>query len=192
MFLPGVYEIFLERWDRYQTCFLISDTHFDDPDLEKAYPLRPKAEEFVKLINSKVGRKDIIICLGDCGNLEYWKKIRGYKILISGNHDSGIEKYKEVFNEVYQGPIILGEKLILSHEPIAGIDWALNFHGHTHDGPVRSDPYHLNINCDANKKYEPFNLNSILKHGPTAHIKSLHRDTIDKATTRKSKRGARK
>lgn len=192
MNLPGVYKLFLDRWKDYQAVHIISDTHFDEADLEKAYSLRPKPEEFVKLINSKVGRKDIIICLGDCGNLEYWKKIRGYKILVMGNHDSSVEKCRQVFDEVYQGPVMLGEKLILSHEPIPGINWAYNLHGHNHNGPIIMDTYHLNINCDANKNYLPISFNALLKKGLTAHIKSLHRNTIDTATNRKKKRGARK
>ena len=192
MNLPGVYKIFLGRWADYQTCWIISDTHFMEEDLEKAYPSRPKAEEFIKLINSKVGHKDIIICLGDCGDLECWKMIRGYKILIQGNHDDGIEKYREIFQEVYEGPVVLGEKLIFSHEPLPGINWALNIHGHNHNGPIMIDNYHLNINCDANQCYMPINLNTMLKRGLTAHIKSLHRDTIDKATAKKRKKESRK
>lgn len=192
MNLPGIYNIFQEKWKNYQTVHILSDTHFGEEDLENAYSFRPKAEDFVKLINSKVGRKDVIICLGDCGDLEYWKMIRGYKVLLMGNHDDSIEKCKMVFDEVYRGPLMLGEKLLLSHEPISDIDWALNIHGHVHQGPVSSDPYHLNINCDARKFYEPFNLNIILKHGPTAHIKSLHRSIIDKATTKKRKKENRK
>lgn len=190
MNLPGVYKTFIDRWENYQTCLIISDTHFNEPDLEKAYPLRPKAEEFVKLINSKVGRKDVIICLGDCGDLEYWKKIRGYKVLIQGNHDEGVEKYRKIFNEVYEGPVMLGEKLLLSHEPIPGIEWALNIHGHVHQGPIRTDRYHFNINCDANKTYEPINFNAMLKKGITAHIIPLHRQIIDTATVRKRRKEA--
>ena len=87
MNLPGIYDIFQEKWKNYQTVHILSDTHFGEGDLENAYSFRPKAEDFVKLINSKVGRKDVIICLGDCGDLEYWKMIRGYKILLMGNHD---------------------------------------------------------------------------------------------------------
>ena len=145
MNLPGVYDIFQEKWKDYQTVHILSDTHFGEEDLENAYPFRPNAEEFVKLINSKVGRKDIIICLGDCGDLKYWKMIRGYKILIMGNHDQSVERCQQVFDEVYQGPIILGEKLIFSHEPLPGIDWALNIHGHNHNGPIKTDNYHFNI-----------------------------------------------
>lgn len=188
MILPGIYDIFQEKWKNYQTFWLISDSHFNEPDLEEAYLDRPTAEEFVRLINSKVGRKDIICCLGDCGDLEYWKKIRGYKILIMGNHDQSVEKCRDVFQEVYQGPVMFGEKLILSHEPIPSIDWAYNLHGHNHNGPIAMDAYHLNINCDANKCYLPINFNLMLKKGLTSQVKPLHRKIIDTASIRKRKR----
>lgn len=188
MNLPGIYDIFQEKWKNYQTVHILSDTHFGEEDLENAYPFRPKAEDFVKLINSKVGCKDVIICLGDCGDLEYWKMIRGYKVLLMGNHDVGIEKYKEVFDEVYRGPLMLGEKLILSHEPIPSIDWAYNIHGHNHNGPIAMDAYHLNINCDANKCYLPINFNMMLRKGLTSQVKPLHRKIIDTASVRKRKR----
>lgn len=188
MFLPGVYNIFNEAWKEYQTVYIISDTHFGEEDLKKAFPNRPFDDVFVKNINSKMGKKDLLIHLGDVGDLTYMKKIRGHKILISGNHDAGIKKYKEVFDEVYQGPVMLGEKLILSHEPIPSIDWAYNIHGHNHNGPIAMDAYHLNINCDANKCYLPINFNTMLRKGLTSQVKPLHRKIIDTASIRKRKR----
>ena len=56
MNLPGVYNIFLEKMNDYQTCYMISDTHFGDKDIQKAFPNRPSDEGLVKLINSRVGR----------------------------------------------------------------------------------------------------------------------------------------
>lgn len=187
MNLPGVYKTFLDRWANYQTCWLISDTHFGENDLKKAYLNRPSDDEFISKINSKVGRKDLLIHLGDVGDLEYMKKVRGHKILIAGNHESGLEKYKETFELVFPGPVMFGEKLLLSHEPIPGINWALNVHGHNHNGPIMIDNYHFNINCDANQCYMPINFNTMLKRGLTAHIKPFHRSIIDKATAKKRK-----
>lgn len=37
-----------------------------------------------------------------------------------------------LFDETYSGPVIIGEKLILSHEPIENCDWCMNIHGHDH------------------------------------------------------------
>ena len=188
MVLPGVYDMFMERWGQFQTAHIISDLHFNEDDLKRAFPNRPSDDELVKLINSKVGRKDILFILGDCGDLEYVKQLRGYKVLVMGNHDCGATKYKEVFDEVYEGALIIGEKLILSHEPV-DIPWAFNLHGHDHAGRKRKS--HLNVCADV-IGYTPINLNQFLKAGPTSQIYTIHRETIDNATERKRKRGGKK
>lgn len=87
---------------------------------------------------------------------------------------------------VFEGPVMLGEKLILSHEPIPSFYWALNLHGHDHTGSKETNLYHYNVALPVNN-YKLTNLNQLLKSGPTAYIQSLHRDTIDTAT-QKSKR----
>ena len=92
--------------------------------------------------------------------------------------------YAEVFKEMYPGALIIGEKLILSHEPV-DIPWMFNIHGHDHAGAIRKN--HLNVCADA-VGYLPINLNQFLKSGPTSKVESIHRLTIDKATERKNKR----
>lgn len=188
MVLPGVYDMFMERWGSFQTAHVISDLHFNEDDLKQGISKRPVDDVLVRMINSKVGRKDILFILGDCGDLEYVKQLRGYKILIMGNHDCGATKYKEVFDEVYEGALIIGEKLILSHEPVS-IPWAFNIHGHDHAGKKRDG--HLNVCADV-IGYTPINLNQFLKSGPTSKIYTIHRETIDGATERKKKRGGKK
>lgn len=189
MAIAGMYNIFNEKWCK-QTIWIISDTHFGDEDLRAGIPDRISDDDLVKLINSKVGRKDTLIHLGDVGNVEFMKKVRGYKILICGNHDAGKTNYKEVFDEIYTGPLVIGEKLILSHEPIDA-DWAFNIHGHDHAGAPRKN--HLNCCIDASMKqfgipFEPINLNQMMKTGLTSKVESIHRQTIDKATENKKKR----
>ena len=94
-----------------------------------------------------------------------------------------------LFDEVYEGALIVGEKLILSHEPV-NIPWLFNIHGHDHAGKKREN--HLNV-CSDVIGYEPFHLTRFLqKEGPTAKIDSIHRITIDKATEKKKKRGGKK
>lgn len=188
MILPGVYDMFNERWGQFQTAHIISDLHFNEDDLKKAFPERPSDEELVKMINSKVGRKDILLILGDCGDLEYVKQLRGYKVLIMGNHDTGSTKYKEVFDEAYEGALIIGEKLILSHEPVT-IPWAYNIHGHDHAGNIRKG--HTNVCADV-IGYKPINFNQWLREGHTSRVQTIHRETIDNATERKRKRGGKK
>ena len=185
MNLPGVYDTFNKLWNDYQTVWIISDLHFNEEDLKAGFPNRPSDDELVKRINAKVGRRDILLILGDCGDLEYVKQLRGYKVLVAGNHDCGLTKYKEVFNEVYEGVLAIGEKLLLSHEPIE-VSWATNFHGHDHVGHGRKGCYNF---CVDVMGYDPVNLNQFLKSGIYKDVESVHRITIDKATVRAKKRG---
>jgi calcineurin-like phosphoesterase family protein len=188
MALAGVYKEFNERWCK-QTVWIYSDPHFGDEELAAGTPGRPSADEQVAMINSCVGRKDTLIILGDVGDVEYAKKLRGYKVLICGNHDAGRTNYEEAFDEIYEGALIIGEKILLSHEPV-DIPWLFNIHGHDHTGTIR--PGHLNV-CSDVRGYKPLNLNHILgKEGHLAKVQSIHRVTIDKATERKKKRGGKK
>ena len=93
-----------------------------------------------------------------------------------------------LFDEVYEGALIIGEKLILSHEPV-DIPWLFNIHGHDHSG--KSKKGHLNV-CSDMIGYKPVNLNQFLKSGALANIQTIHRETIDNATKRKAKRGGKK
>lgn len=238
MAIAGLYKIF-NHWHEQGTLWIYSDPHFNDPDLKKGID-RPSADELVQKINSKVGRKDTIVILGDICDIEYVKKIRGYKVLIMGNHDAGRTNYERkierlyfdkahydrekalqeakvkhpgcryniyekfqfvspfeswviecdnmLFDEVYEGPLMIGEKLILSHEPI-DVPWAFNIHGHDHVGHKRKN--HMNVCADV-IGYVPVNMNQFMKSGAMAHVETIHRDTIDKATERKRKRGGKK
>lgn len=236
--ISGLYSLFNERWADKQTIWVYSDPHFGDEELAAGTPGRPSDEEQIKLINSKVGKKDVLIILGDCGDPAMCAKLRGYKVLIMGNHDAGRSNYekkiisrkfpKEVFqrsealdemkriypgcqysitegydfhspfeywevfadnnlfDEIYEGPLMIGEKLILSHEPL-DIDWAFNLHGHCHSGPMRRDANHLNV-CSDVINYSPVNLNRLMKNGLTSKIYSVHRQTIAVATKNKKRR----
>ena len=93
-----------------------------------------------------------------------------------------------LFDEVYEGALIVGEKLILSHEPVE-IPWLYNIHGHDHAGRKRKN--HLNV-CSDVIGYEPINLTQKLKSGLMSAITTIHRATIDSATERKAKRGGKK
>lgn len=183
--IPVLYERF-QDWCKNGSVYIISDTHFDDDDCIKMDPNWMSPEDAVAILKKTVHKCDTLIHLGDVGNLEYMKQIKGHKVLIMGNHDTGVTKYKEVFDEVYEGPLMIGEKLLLSHEPILGIDWALNIHGHDHSGRY-IDKFHLNMASNV-CGFKPMSLGEYVKKCGLSKIKSLHRDTIDNATERKRKR----
>ena len=87
-----------------------------------------------------------------------------------------------LFDEVYGGPLFIGEKILLSHEPI-DIPFALNIHGHTHAriGYEFHDLNHFNV-CSNTVGFEPQNLSEIIKAGSLKRVETIHRLTINKAS----------
>ena len=230
--IQGIYECF-SHWHKEGTVWIYSDPHFGDEEIP-----RPPEAEMIKRINSKVGKKDTLIILGDCGNPAPISQLRGRKILIAGNHDSNLtalkrkietltfdaEVYTKVqilstaqalypdqhhhidegynifhspfeyytltadnrmFDEIYAGPLVIAEKLILSHEPIPNLSWALNLHGHVHNPHSKNDTYHFNCCCERHDFY-PINLNQFMKQGYSSTIMPLHRQAIEKAIKRRT------
>lgn len=198
--IKSLYDVF-KHWSEKGSVYLYSDPHFGDADSYKfrsllnvpddimfakeqgdfrSYELyveeRVKVldEMQIKNINKRVTKKDTIIFLGDIGDIECIKKIKGYKVLIMGNHDKGASNYKRdygtshlekivlknftcygpgrfedsyeykriqdtsdnhLFDEVYTGPLMISDKILLSHEPIEGLPYYMfNIHGHDHSG----------------------------------------------------------
>lgn len=214
-----------EHWYHGGTIFLYSDPHFDDPESESINPKWPSSEEIVNKINNGLGKCDTIIFLGDIGNEEWIKKIRGYKVLLLGNHDKGVSNYikkyivhganrpdsivdtleqaedeKEyrildtsnadvkildngLFDEVYEGPLFINEKICLSHEPVE-LHFGINIHGHNHCGKKFSsywtgNHYCRKINiCSDVVDFEKQRLDELIDGIKTP---SIHRETIDNA-----------
>lgn len=240
MAIAGLYKIF-DHWHQQGTTWIISDTHFGDEELRAGFPDRPTDEDIVKSINAKVGRKDTLIILGDVGRIDLLRQLRGYKVLIMGNHDKGASNYQRqiikkkfdkdkytreeallemqrmysgcyytisegyqfqspfeyweviadnmLFDEVYEGPLMISEKLILSHEPV-DVPWAFNLHGHNHQGGSNDD-HHFNVCADV-IDYTPINFNQWMKSGFLSKVETIHRSTIDKAASKSKKRKGRK
>ena len=158
---------------------MISDTHFDDSDRD-AMGYKISEEEQISIIKRCVHKNDTLIHLGDVGNPEYMKQIRGHKVLILGNHDWSATKFKPYFDEVYAGPLFIGERILLSHEPIHLGNLAFNFHGHDHN-PLCDWSYNY-MNLASNViEYEPQNLGKLIKDGILSHVDGIHRQTVDLA-----------
>ena len=178
-----------QKWTENGTLWIYSAPHFSDPEMVHLRKNYIGDDEQIARINSKVGRKDTIIFLGDIGDEEKIRKIRGYKVLIMGNHDKGATKYEELFDEVYSGPLFIGEKLLLSHEPIA-LPFAYNIHGHDHSNWDAGMKHHMNV-CAEHIEYTPVNLTRLLKRGLLRKVETIPRATIDGATSRKKAREAK-
>ena len=83
-----------------------------------------------------------------------------------------------LFDEVYEGPVMIGKKLILSHEPV-NVNWAYNIHGHEHDVNWEDDDHHMCV-CAEKIGYKPINLNQWLKQsGCLGKIKDIHQLIIE-------------
>ena len=186
-----VYNCF-EKWfnDNRGGIWFYSDPHFEDQEMMYLRRNYIGDEEQVKRINSKVGKHDTLIILGDIGNPEYLKKIHAHIVLILGNHDAGATNYSEYADEVFEGPVFLSDKILLSHEPII-YPFGLNIHGHDHSYCWDGDTTHLNV-CAELIDYTPISLRQLVKGGALKNIKDIHRVTIDYATKKKNLKNSKK
>lgn len=211
------------------TVYFYSDPHFNDPEMVHLRKNYIGDEEQIKRINSKIGKYDTLVVLGDIGDIEWVRKIRGYKVLVMGNHDTGATNYKRqiiteifhafdkskeeaikimkekypnwkitselpelgrftkvaadngLFDEVYEGALMIAPNIILSHEPVS-FPFAVNIHGHNH-----SNEYSDGINmCAEHIDYTPVSLKSLIENG-MLKASDIHRETIDKAIDRRAK-----
>lgn len=269
-----LYQMF-SHWEDRQSIWVISDTHFNDPDSRHfrgdSYP---GDDEFVRMINSCLGKDTVLLHLGDVGDTAYVKKLRGYKVLVMGNHDKGRTNYlrakwdrtipwksiskkspnwyccmarrrfphdqekqeewleskysklrdkaismlrsdpdfiglselnfdfhspfvywvahydNRLFDEVYEGPIMLNPRLEASHEDedLSTQPHKFNIHGHRHElSHDYGDRQHLNM-CAEALGYKPYCLSSHLRDGLLKDIPDIHRVTVGHAVERKARR----
>ena len=166
---------------------MLADTHFEDSDCKLMDPDWIAPEEQMAIINSMVHRSDTFIHLGDVGSGKYVADIKAKKkILLLGNHDRRSD-YVGVFDEIYTGPLFISDRILLSHEPICGLTWCLNIHGHDHNGSETYGKGCKHLNLAANVcGYRPVSLGRIIKDGILADINGIHRETIDRAINRKA------
>ncbi len=99
--------------------------------------------------------------LGDWGNINYlWTidllKSAGIQCyMIMGNHDNLVDKkeFEKYFDIVYEYPIFLSQKLVLSHYPVAVYDDSINICGHLHGSKLKNKN-HINANIHM-ANYQP-------------------------------------
>ena len=191
-----LYDIF-RHWEctdgrHKNSVWFISDPHFNDAEAKEFRRNYIGDDELVKSINRKVNKNDTLVILGDIGNIEFIKKLRGYKVLIKGNHDSGVSNYRRfqhclvdyyeiidthLFDEVYEGTLQISPKIILSHEPVE-YKYCFNIHGHDHSNAYKKE-HHLNVCCEL-INYTPVSLKDIVTSGKLKHIPDIHREAIEK------------
>jgi calcineurin-like phosphoesterase family protein len=231
--ISSLYDCF-KHWSNEGSVYVYSDPHFDDKDCLLMNKNWPTPTQQIEMINSKVKKNDTLIILGDIGNEKWVRKIKGYKVLIAGNHDKGLSNYRKkysvhtydfncnskknieaifkkpeydgynihitttkeidntekyfvavdnnMFDEVFEGPLFISSKIVLSHEPI-DVPFALNIHGHCHNSysfKTNDKGYVNKINVASDViHWIPQNLNCIIKNGMLKPIPSIHRLAIE-------------
>lgn len=201
--IKTLYPIF-QKWSEKGSIYIISDTHFEDNDCLFMDPGWITPERHIENINKFVGKNDTLIHLGDVGNPDYLNELKSYKVLITGNHDI-LSKVASHFDEVYTGPLFIADRILLSHEPISGMEnFAVNIHGHDHNKLPKhtmwekmtnpkykieeptsySSANHINLAANV-YDFQVFNLGKEIKKGLLANVSNYHRLTIDKASIKK-------
>lgn len=118
--------------------------------------------------NKKATNDDkIVYVIGDVGKKEaieeIFPKLRGRKILIMGNHDTHAKSfYKKYFEEVYNHPVFVSSRIVLSHIPTPTEPGVINLHGHTHHVFLKSDR-HFNL-CPEHHDYTPILFKKLERH----------------------------
>lgn len=105
--------------------------------------------------------------LGDFGNLEYlWVfdvlMERGISVnFMLGNHDKqeDISKIEMYVSKVYEYPVYLSQKLVVSHYPVAVYEDSINVCGHLH-GSKLQDPNHIIASVHV-ANYKPISIQNI-------------------------------
>ena len=189
--IETLYPVFRE-WSKRGSVYVISDTHLFDSD-RKFMGYDITEEEQIEILKKRCHKSDTLIHLGDVGDPALFKQIKAHKVLIMGNHDEAASRFEDYFDEIFTGPLWIAEKLVLSHEPlslcsgITGKPIAFNIHGHDHSGEFAKDNFHLDLAQNV-YGYEPLNLKDFIKIGYLKQVKSIHREIIDTATSKKKAR----
>lgn len=172
------------QWSAFGSVFIYSDPHFEDTDCKIMNADWPEPNDQLMTLSSTAHKNDTLVVLGDIGKPAYFQYIKAHKVLICGNHDAGVVNYAPYFDEIYTGPLMISDKILLSHEPVLGLPFVLNIHGHCHNGEKffrdENGGLHMNV-CSDVIGWQPLNLGYLIKHGLLSEIPSIHRITIEKA-----------
>lgn len=164
-------------WSIEGSVWIISDPHFDDP--ARVLYNWPSTDDYIKSIKPMIGVNDTLVCLGDVGNVKRMEEFNCYRVLVTGNHDAGATTYEKYFHEIYKGPLFIADRILLSHEPIFGLEEiCVNIHGHVH---CETNIYvnHINLAAD-NVNFKLFNLGQAIKNGLLSSTKNYHKLTLEK------------
>ena len=96
-----------------------------------------------------------------------------------------------LFDEVYSGPLMISDKILLSHEPIIPCpDCIVNLCGHVHANghKFKVDGHKYYNFCAEAIDYKPVSLGELIKKGLLSKVKDIHEVTVAGAVERKKRR----
>lgn len=143
--------------------YFISDFHFGDESYKWERTQFKSEEEHTTNLLNKIGEwanklnKDAsneIWILGDWGDINFLWAMDAFeckKVFVYGNHDKQVdlETFELYFDEVYEYPQFLSQKLVVSHYPVAVWDECVNVHGHLHKCEIVPPNY---ISCSVDDR----------------------------------------
>lgn len=209
--IPQLYKKFQE-WSDGGSLYCYSDPHavgrglIDSDEVKMRRVFNYGSDELqINNINSIVkGKNDYLIFLGDIGDVSFLDNIKCKNlILIKGNHDSGNANYSKYFKEIYEGPLFISNKVVLSHEPMIKEIKSLelfNICGHIHNqseiDKLHNEGYNNFVCISANlHNYMPINLGDLFNRkgefkdfSGLSECEGIHRKVINHAIERKQRR----
>lgn len=160
--------------------WLTSDTHFGHDKVVNTFHLREWGfeEDIITNWNNLVGKKDIVLHLGDLTMVgkeqtqKWTRQLRGRKYLIKGNHDNRTDSWYADCGFTVIPPVFYipnqfkPERVIFTHEPVLDLpqNW-YNIHGHLHGNSHRkviTTPSHIDVGVDC-WELTPLTLGNVLK-----------------------------
>ena len=160
--------------------YLIADLHFGHSGIEK-YRVKDYHDLIAKNWNNVISKNDNVLVLGDLTltskekSIDYFKKLRGNKFLIRGNHDGhsvtwykdcGFRVVEPIYN-VFKDKYDKRYHVLFTHVPVITLPegW-FNIHGHIHRGVHRDydlTERHINLSAEA-IDYTPVPLYKLLSN----------------------------
>lgn len=151
--------------------YVISDLHFGHKNIHKFRVGFSSEEEHAEYVidnwNSVVTKRDTVWVLGDaCFDIDYldrFRRMKGNKNLVLGNHDVDAKFFLPYFGKVCG--FAKYRNAWLSHAPIhtEELRGKINVHGHTHFNNIQDKRY-FNACCE-NVRFKPKLLHDILITG---------------------------
>ena len=175
--------------------FITSDTHFGHEKIREyernIFSTTEEHDDFImKKLEDVLKKDDILYHLGDVGFMsedieKRFIALPCKKILILGNHDMLNKEFylTHGFDEVYEFPIYIRKRVVLSHRPIPVTPGTLNIHGHLHASYI-NDKNHFNANISVMdyKLLTDKKIDKILGSLPVDDNRFLHEWFADKYT----------